>query len=264
MNNKRQTIWLVSMLSLMVILSAYYLFTEDVGTPTNNIAATDGTQQQGAKNDATEASGTTDGNNAIIANEVTGDDAGSTADDTANGAAANGSGKDAADSGKDAADSGKDAADNGGKAVADAGKDASGSTAGAAKTDDEVLKEIDAAGGMAASVFSQLQEQRDTTYFNEYNKLMNQVSDSKTSEKDAANSIDQVNLLEEKNTKITSFEEELSTQFGNAAVVSDAADHYKVVVQAEKLEPSQADSILTMAINELGLTPDQLTIQYVK
>ncbi|TVY04450.1 SpoIIIAH-like family protein [Cohnella terricola] len=29
MNNKRQTIWLVSMLSLMVVLSAYYLFTED-------------------------------------------------------------------------------------------------------------------------------------------------------------------------------------------------------------------------------------------
>ncbi|WEK55597.1 MAG: SpoIIIAH-like family protein [Candidatus Cohnella colombiensis] len=34
MNNKRQTIWLVSMLSLMVILSAYYLFTEEV-TPTD-------------------------------------------------------------------------------------------------------------------------------------------------------------------------------------------------------------------------------------
>jgi stage III sporulation protein AH len=29
MNSKRQTIWLVSMLSLMVVLSAYYLFTED-------------------------------------------------------------------------------------------------------------------------------------------------------------------------------------------------------------------------------------------
>lgn len=36
MNNKRQTIWLVSMLSLMVILSAYYLFTEDV-TPNQNV-----------------------------------------------------------------------------------------------------------------------------------------------------------------------------------------------------------------------------------
>lgn len=31
MNTKRQTIWLVSMLSLMVVLSAYYLFTEEIG-----------------------------------------------------------------------------------------------------------------------------------------------------------------------------------------------------------------------------------------
>jgi len=37
MNNKRQTIWLVSMLSLMVILSAYYLFSEDA--PSTNKAA---------------------------------------------------------------------------------------------------------------------------------------------------------------------------------------------------------------------------------
>jgi len=32
MNTRRQTIWLVSMLSLMVVLSAYYLFTEDLDT----------------------------------------------------------------------------------------------------------------------------------------------------------------------------------------------------------------------------------------
>lgn len=31
MNTKRQTIWLVSMLSLMVVLSAYYLFTQEIG-----------------------------------------------------------------------------------------------------------------------------------------------------------------------------------------------------------------------------------------
>lgn len=30
MNKKRQTVWLVSMLSIMVILSAYYLFTDDL------------------------------------------------------------------------------------------------------------------------------------------------------------------------------------------------------------------------------------------
>jgi stage III sporulation protein AH len=43
MNTRRQTIWLVSMLSLMVVLSAYYLFTEDLGTgsPEGKQAATD-------------------------------------------------------------------------------------------------------------------------------------------------------------------------------------------------------------------------------
>lgn len=32
MNTKRQTVWLVSMLSIMVVLSAYYLFTNDINT----------------------------------------------------------------------------------------------------------------------------------------------------------------------------------------------------------------------------------------
>ena len=45
MNTKRQTIWLVSMLSLMVILSAYYLFTEDLD-PTGG--PTDAAQTQNA------------------------------------------------------------------------------------------------------------------------------------------------------------------------------------------------------------------------
>lgn len=30
MNTKKQTVWLMTMLGLMVVLSAYYLFTEDV------------------------------------------------------------------------------------------------------------------------------------------------------------------------------------------------------------------------------------------
>ncbi|MFC4599197.1 SpoIIIAH-like family protein [Cohnella hongkongensis] len=42
MNNKRQTIWLVSMLSLMVILSAYYLFSEDVPSANNAAGGTSG------------------------------------------------------------------------------------------------------------------------------------------------------------------------------------------------------------------------------
>lgn len=50
MNNKRQTVWLVSMLSLMVVLSAYYLFTED-SSPANPPVA-DSEQVSKIKQDA--------------------------------------------------------------------------------------------------------------------------------------------------------------------------------------------------------------------
>jgi len=64
MNTKRQTIWLVSMLSLMVVLSAYYLFTQE--SPGKQDLLTDGSQVESGSN-ATEA---TTGANQIIVDEV--------------------------------------------------------------------------------------------------------------------------------------------------------------------------------------------------
>lgn len=237
MNNKRQTIWLVSMLSLMVILSAYYLFTEDVGTPSNMV--TDGTQQeQKVASDATEASSNTSNDNGITVSEVTGDTGANASADAA-----------ATDSTKDASKDSKATADN---------------AAAADKADQETLKQLEKSGGVSESVFSQLQEKRDQKYYDEYNKLLASISDTKKDEKAAGAAVEQLNQLEDKSSKVTALEEELTKQFSNAAVVSDDTDHYKVVVQSEKLERSQAETILSMVINELNVSPDQVTIQYVK
>ncbi|REE70632.1 stage III sporulation protein AH [Paenibacillus taihuensis] len=237
MNNKRQTIWLVSMLSLMVILSAYYLFTEDVGTPSNMV--TDGTQQQqSAASNATEASSDAGNDNGITVSEVTGNkDANASTDATAT------------NSTQDASKDSTAAADN--RAAADA-------------ADQETLKQLEKSGAVSESVFSQMQEKRDQKFYDEYNKLLGTISDTKQDEKAAGAAVDQLNLLEDKSTKVTALEEELTKQFSNAAVVSDDNDRYKVVVQSEKLEKSQAETILSMVINELGVSPDQVTIQYVK
>lgn len=64
MNTKRQTVWLVSMLSLMVVLSAYYLFTQDVDSPE---VVTDGTQTEQVAKNATEAAVNGD---KLVVNEV--------------------------------------------------------------------------------------------------------------------------------------------------------------------------------------------------
>ncbi|MEK4346706.1 SpoIIIAH-like family protein [Paenibacillus sp. FSL P4-0184] len=69
MNGKRQTIWLVSMLSLMVVLSAYYLFTEDSGASVPKDTA--GTiQVDSLKKDTANAALPTVGDKGIVVNEV--------------------------------------------------------------------------------------------------------------------------------------------------------------------------------------------------
>lgn len=67
MNTKRQTVWLVSMLSLMVILSAYYLFTED-SSPNDPLTNVQGITDVVLGDGATEAS--TRGDNGTVNEEI--------------------------------------------------------------------------------------------------------------------------------------------------------------------------------------------------
>ena len=69
MNGKRQTIWLVSMLSLMVVLSAYYLFTEDSGVsaPTETAGTI---QVEGKVKDAGGSTLPSVGDEGVVINEV--------------------------------------------------------------------------------------------------------------------------------------------------------------------------------------------------
>jgi len=224
MNTKRQTVWLVSMLSLMVILSAYYLFTEDVDTSSDML--TDGTkQEQQLKSDATEASAGTTQDNGITVTEVTGAE------------------------NSDATAAGND--NKSGKETADAGK-----------TDEEVIKQIEAAGGASSSVFNDMQEKRDQKFYTQINQLYGKISDTKQKPDEATAAVEQINQLEDKNTRITGIEEELIKQFSNA-FVSEENNKYKVVVQSDKLEKSQADSIMMLVMKELNVGGDQVSVQYV-
>ncbi|MFC5651562.1 SpoIIIAH-like family protein [Paenibacillus solisilvae] len=238
MNTKRQTVWLVSMLSLMVILSAYYLFTEDVNKSSDLL--TDGTQQQEqVVTDATEAGGdaaATDGINVTeVSKDVPAPDGAASSDVTA----------------------------EDGTAVSDVTDDTAAADDGAiSKEDQAALDKVEASG--VTSVFSQLQEKRDTQFNEEYNKVYGAISDTTQNEKDAGKAVDQLDQLEEKSAKITGLEEELQKQYNQAAVSPEPDGKYKIVVESEKLERSQADGIMQMVIKELGVTADQVIVQFIQ
>jgi stage III sporulation protein AH len=276
MNNKRQTVWLVSMLSLMVILSAYYLFTEDSG-PVNTPVA-ESTQVDGMKQgEAKETAGILDPTEGLVVNEVVngGEVTGTEGDQTATESVDNPAvvdGKEAGDTEKSpAAESGEKQgeADKGSEKGTDKGAatttDASaGTDSKATKTDEDVLKEMEEqnTAASASSQFQNYQWQREESNNRKYEELMTVAGDLSKTPEENAKATEQLRTLEEKEAKINGIEETLSQQFTNAIVQEDA-DKYKVVVLSDKLDVKQAVSIVDLVMKELAVSQNKISVQYV-
>jgi len=214
MNNKRQTIWLVSMLSLMVVLSAYYLFTEDAST--NNVGGKEATQQSDTgKVSTSNADGISVTQIDPTEDEIT---------------------------------------------SVQSNKESSGSAPKGAE-DEAVLK------GLANLNGNQLLDQK--LYEQQVNvskkaeELRATISNTKVSQEDAASAAEELSKLEDMDDRITNLQVKLLQDFDNA-VVQEVNTNYKVIVLSDKLEKKQAVGIIDMATKELDVTPDRVSVQYVK
>jgi stage III sporulation protein AH len=257
MNNRRQTIWLVSMLSLMVILSAYYLFTEPVG-PTQN--ANNGTQQTNDQTGAAKASGSGDQGLKITevdqgTNSLT-DSASAAPDGKTDPAASPAGQKDAAapsDSPKDAAASDSGQTDGKSSDAANNGK--------LSASDEEVLSQVTNLKG--AQMFDDLQRKAQEDFARAYEEQNKIVADTKHySPEDAAAAVEKMNALEETDTRITSLEEKLTQDFENAVVTQEDMN-FKILVEAASLDKKQAVKIIDQAAKELKVKPDRLSVEFV-
>lgn len=236
MNTKRQTIWLVSMLSLMVVLSAYYLFTEDTPKAPEMAA-----EQQQLKGDATEATQLPQ----VEVTEV------SVGEDAQAKAAENGT----ADPSQ-----GADATVNveGGQQ----GQDAAAPEVKPEGQEQAMLDQVVAEGVMKRSTIEQKQMERNEQYQQELEKLMGMINDDKTTGDKLAQAYEDMNQLEEREVKISNLETELQKDY-NSAVITQEDDRFTVVVQSNKMEVSEAVDIISKMMKELNITQDKVSVQYV-
>ena len=188
MQNRRQTIWLVSMLSLMVILSAYYLLTEEVNP--------------GKKSELSASTGQDD----IRVTEI---------------------------------------------------DPPQGEEAAGGMGDEEALE------SMNRAFFDQVELDRRTWFDREHERLSMIISDTANhTQEEAAAAVEELSRLEEMDERITSLQTKLLSSYDNAAVELEE-NRYKVIVQADALDRRQAVDIVDLAVRELGITPDQVAVQYV-
>ncbi|AIQ42561.1 SpoIIIAH-like family protein [Paenibacillus sp. FSL R7-0297] len=293
MKGKRQTIWLVSMLSLMVVLSAYYLFTEDTGASIPKETA--GSIQVDTVKDGTGGGTATTLDSGLVINEVTTDDsvtadagtqtedsktaavtedadkavaddtaAAAVTDDTATAAVTDDSSAAANSSNADKETAAADTAGKTDKPAASADKSAAASTDKTpAKDDAAILDEVASESVSASSMFTNYLYEREQQNLKDHNDLLALINDMDKTPAENAVAQEQLSKLEEKESKITGIEEQLQQKYGEAIVKEEAGDAYTIVVLSDKLDVKQAVGIVDLVMKELSVSQDKIKVQYV-
>lgn len=245
MNAKRQTIWLVSMLSLMVVLSAYYLFTEEAPSPAKE--AVDHVRiEQTPKEDAKKSNKMSE----IKVTEVYTDHEAGVDNKYKKNTTATQMEKD-----KDKSTTTTD--------FEDTDKDAEVKTKVEVQEDKEqaVLNKVEAEGVMKRSSIEKLQRERNDKVQQEMERLLTEINSS--SGEKTASAYEKMTKLEDEEAKIANLETELQKQYSNA-VIKQENDKYQVLVQKnDKMDKKEAAEIVGKLMKDLNITQDKVSVEHV-
>ncbi|MGW9124861.1 SpoIIIAH-like family protein [Paenibacillus chitinolyticus] len=262
MNAKRQTIWLVSMLSLMVVLSAYYLFTEDVSkvdvastAPKADEVKIDLSQvsPEQAVADAGKASADKAADAKADGTKATADAKTDAKTDTKTDAKAEAKAGDAKAGDAKAQDS---------KTGATASKDGKDAAAAPASAEAKVSQQTQASSKSGRDYLTKLQLDRQDALSKKTEELLTLITDKNQTSDAVSKAQQELQQIEDTNTRVTNVEDVLSKDYPNAVLTQDGSK-WKVTVQSDKLEKSQAVSIVETVMKELKVGPE-ISVQYVK
>ncbi|TCZ77452.1 SpoIIIAH-like family protein [Paenibacillus albiflavus] len=221
MNTKRQTIWLVSMLSLMVVLSAYYLFTS--GSEDADKLASMANQQ--TLQNQTKVNITEDGKNAQLQKDpILGEDT-----------------KDPNKSTDTAAVQGTD------KTKMDA----------TTMTDDEIISKATDKAVSGTDYFIQKDMERHDKITKELDKWITISTDVNQTKEAVGEAMDNIRRIDETQAKIEQIEETLGKDFPHALVQQSDDGRWKVTVQADKMEKKDAVAIIDLVMKEMNIGADK-------
>jgi stage III sporulation protein AH len=242
------------MLSLMVVLSAYYLFTEDVNkvdlASTGDLTSKEikvETQETAAAPSGKAASATGTANAGGKASADATQNSGSSASKQQQVDPTSAAGKETAQAAQQNAGAGKQAAESAG---------------GDSLSDQQILQKVASQATSGSDYFASMAMKRDEEISKKTEQLLSIIGDSKQNTDAVAKAYDEMRKIEDQEAKVASLEDSLAKDYSNAIVMQDQ-DKWKVTVQSQKLEKSQAASILDQVMNELNVGPDKVSVQYV-
>jgi stage III sporulation protein AH len=127
-------------------------------------------------------------------------------------------------------------------------------------TDQAVLEKVAQQGKTSADYFIAQQIQRNDNLAKKTQSLQAIINDLKQNPDAVGKAYDDLHIIQTQTAKISDLEDQLMKDYPNV-VVTEAANKWKVVVQDNKLEKSQAVSIVDLVMKELNIGIDNISIQ---
>ncbi|WP_442601220.1 SpoIIIAH-like family protein [Paenibacillus sp. KN14-4R] len=301
MNSKRQTIWLVSMLSLLVVLSAYYLISEDT-SKLDTLAGTDKPAASEIKIDMSQDPAPVDGKTVgpktstpkpseQKPNEINkgGTNNGGTNNGGTNNGGTNNGGMNNGGTNNGGMNNGgtnNGGMNNGGTnngGMNNGGTNNGGTTPSDPKTtpktpdakqttaqtgtlsDKEILQKMQTQAQSGADYFQKKLIDREVTRGKETEKWLAISVDKAQTPEAVGQAQNELRKIQETNAKVENIEDMLSNEYSSHVIVEQeqVSGKWKVTVQAAKLDKTQAVSILDMVMKELNVGPEKISgVQY--
>lgn len=239
MNTKRQTIWLVSMLGLMVVLSAYYLFTDNVGdletTGEDNVPT-------GTVIESVEV-----GDNADLPdlNELAGTGAGGEHEWMASGLWEELAGE-------------ADQVHGEGMETGDL----TASSDSAPSGDEAILERVQAGAQSGEEYIAALEMERTHNLSKEIESLFNVALDQSKSPEEVARADERLRYIEETQAIVDDLEGQLLQQFENV-VIAEMNGKWNVVVKSPSLDRGEVVKIIDMVMEGLNISANQIVVERV-
>jgi stage III sporulation protein AH len=104
---------------------------------------------------------------------------------------------------------------------------------------------------------------RNDTLAQQTQSLLTIITDSAQNTEAVSKAYDDLQVIQNQTAKLNDIEDELGKDFPNVIVTAEAANKWKVVLQDDKLEKSQAVSIVDLVMKELNIGPENISIQVI-
>jgi stage III sporulation protein AH len=129
-------------------------------------------------------------------------------------------------------------------------------------SDKKTLQKVQAGAQSGEEVLASIDMKRTQALQKETEKLMEIALDPKKTVDEVASAENRLQMIEETQAKVSDLEDQLMREYENV-IITEEKGKWNVIIQADKLQRSEAVTIIDMVNEQLQVSPSKIAVEFV-